>query len=385
MTSTNSLSTTRRGALRSLGAALGLSGLVRGVTGAETPAALLVFVYDDSPIQDYRKAFPVHHEEGAPACIAAVTDIIAGDTGLNPAHLREVQADGWEVMSHTNTHRAMGRMRLSAPVAPDDERLYLPYNYHGVTPGGPLLVDDGDRTVEVPLVGRGRDDDGPYLDLDAPVGASFAAEGTYVRFPDRVLEAELTSSKRRLEAMGLEIDNFVYPFGSHGPHVDRLVRRYYDGVGNWHRDGLNPGVGVDPYRIGRSYFRTDMHTVGAVGAWLDEVAAGDHLGMLAGHAYLPTITAERIRATIRMARARGIEIVTLREAFRRRGLDREEDGRRESGDDRPADNRAATGESTDDEPTDDRELNDGAANIDRRSEPPRRDPSTPPFGVGLRR
>lgn len=289
-------------------------------------------MYDDSPIEDYTKAFPVHQAENAPACVAAVNRIVSSETGVNPDQLHEMQNAGWEIIAHTVTHRAMGETPFLEPPQPGDTKLRVPYTAHAASTGDPLCISTytGDTTSTslevVTIADAGTDDASLFITIQDPVQTSFPDDITlHVRFPERILRWELEASRADLKRHGLEIDNFVYPFGSHGPFIDTLVREYYDAVGNWNRDGLNPGDPelLNPYRIGRSYMRTDMHSLDEIAAFLDEVRDGNLLGMIAGHTYFPTIPAERIRSTIRLARERDIEIVTLRDTLTTRGFDKE--------------------------------------------------------------
>lgn len=50
-----------------------------------------MFVYDDSPMTDHTKAFPVHREEGVPACVGVVTDGLEKDSNLGRRQLHEMR------------------------------------------------------------------------------------------------------------------------------------------------------------------------------------------------------------------------------------------------------------------------------------------------------
>ncbi|WP_449289503.1 polysaccharide deacetylase family protein [Natronococcus jeotgali] len=68
----------------------------------EDSEGMLVFTYDDSPLEDYTLAYEVHQEYGAPGCTAACPGLMEErDAYLDPAQLREMQDDGWGVLSHT--------------------------------------------------------------------------------------------------------------------------------------------------------------------------------------------------------------------------------------------------------------------------------------------
>ncbi|SEO21167.1 Polysaccharide deacetylase [Halogranum amylolyticum] len=316
----NSVTPTRRQYVQAAAAGIGLSAIP--VASAQESNGQLVFVYDDSPASDYSKAFPVHREEDAPACVGAIASVVeADDEGLSRDQLLEMQDAGWEVMSHTLEHRAVGPITITEDVESGDERVYVERSLHGGFPGDTVLITDDDDEEVATVVGGESDERGDYLLLEEPVEGSYAVDdGAYERLTDDVLERATKESKERLESMGFDVDSFVFPYGRRGPAVMEFVEEHYAGVANYDYDGLNPGEDADPYRIGREYFREERMSETEITDFLDTVQRDGMLGMFAGHNYADDLTQERIRFAIRQAKQRGIEIVTLREAFAGQGL-----------------------------------------------------------------
>lgn len=276
----------------------------------------LVFIYDDSPMTDYSLAFPIHQDENAPACVDVVTDGIPKESNLGTQQLQEMQTAGWEIMSHTKTHRAMGRAAVVADISPGDTHVRVDFSMHGTNPGDPIVISDGTHQTTVTVTGRGSDQTSSYLQLAQPVQTAFSAEdGTYLRFTDDILRTALAESKARLEELGLTVTNFVYPYSSQGPRADELIQEYYGGVGNWRKGKPNAGHNSNPYRTRRVLFRKGSMDLSYIAEYLDTVKANNMLGVFGGHTYLDSLTQERIRTAIQMAKKRGIEIVTLHEAF----------------------------------------------------------------------
>ncbi|MFU8870010.1 polysaccharide deacetylase family protein, partial [Natronococcus sp.] len=246
--------TSRRGLFR-LGAA-SLLALVGAGTGAADDGdgesnGQLVFIYDDSWREDWTQTFPVHQEEGVPACCAAVTEYVDTGWGLLPEHLHEMESEGWEIISHTASHGVVGNLYLTAPAEPDDERLSVDGSFLADHEGEPVVVGDEDGTVENAIAGGGQDD-GFYLELEEPVGESFAAEETFVRFTDERIREEVVGSKEELEEMGVDVDYFVSPFGRSEGLVEKLVAEQYAGFANREGNGLNGIANIDPYDLGRT-------------------------------------------------------------------------------------------------------------------------------------
>jgi len=276
----------------------------------------LVFVYDDGPITDYSKAFPIHQEENAPACVGTVVNLVKAEDDLDREHLLEMQDAGWEILSHTMDHRALGPIEITRDVSTGDEKIYVKTDLHAWNLGDTILISDKDSEEVATVIGGESDQSGEYLILENPVKGSYSVEnGAQERLTDDILKTAIAESKSRLEEMGLEINNFVYPFGRHGPRSNEIIKDHYDGVANFNYQGLNPGQGIDPYEIGRSYYRKDKMPEERLKEFLDTVEEDGLLGMFAAHTWYQDLTEDRIRLAIQEAQKRDIEIVTLTEAF----------------------------------------------------------------------
>lgn len=302
------------GALTVAGLGTTGTGAVVGSTGSNTNGRV-VFVYDDSWREDWTDTFPVHQDEGVPACCAAVVDHVDTSWGLLPEHLREMEDAGWEIMAHTASHVAVGNLYLTAPAAAGDERLSLDGSFLAEYEGEEIVISDGDRTVENAVAGGDQDDTGIYLDLAEPIGESFDAGTAYVRFTEDRIRDEVVGSKDALEDLGVEVDGFVSPFGRSDGLVEDLVRDHYAAFANRGGNGLNALEGLDPHALGRSSIDGHAVTEADIEAFFDDVAANDTLGIAVGHSQFDETSPERIRFAIQAAKERDLEIVTLRAAL----------------------------------------------------------------------
>lgn len=292
----------------------------RSQSGTATPtesSGALAFVYDDSPREDFTETFPIHRQAGVPGCVAAVTERLGTEGHLSVGDLREMESAGWEVMSHTVRHRGLGSLWVTEPVDAGDARIYTVSNRHGKYPGDPVLVFDGETAAAASVAGRGADDTGEYVALHNPIGESFDAETTRIRYTSGRIRESLRESKRHLERDGFDVSNLVLPYDMTGPRVRNLVPEWYDAVANGRYSGprLNDAT-TDPLRLRRTYFNADRMSTAELGGYLDAVAENDGLGILAGHSHL--LSAERIRTAIRMAEERNVAIRTLRDALSER-------------------------------------------------------------------
>lgn len=318
---------TRRRFLAGVGA--GTAAATLPAVGAATPGVsrgngAVVFVYDDGPIEDYTQAFPAHQKFDAPASTGIVTDWIGredfmGTDWMDVEHLRELEDAGWEILSHTTEHTALGSFELTVDVAPEDGRIYPTRNRHGYFRGKDLEVTDGERTVRRTVADYGTDDRGPYIDLDEPLGAAFAAGETVERYPKDHMEEFLAESKRELESYGFEVDGVLCPYDSCDEWTVEFVREHYEANANAnHGSRINDPDEYDPHETNRDYF-IEFTAREEVESDLDEIAARDALGVIGAHTFKEEVTEARIYETLQWIDDRGIEVITLREAASRFG------------------------------------------------------------------
>ena len=101
----------RRSVLRA--SAVGGAYALAGGTLVGSSTGKLVITYDDGPIEDYTKVLPVHREEGVPGCLGVISNRLGhSEHWLNAEHVREFEAEGWEVVGHTLKHRALDEVPL---------------------------------------------------------------------------------------------------------------------------------------------------------------------------------------------------------------------------------------------------------------------------------
>ncbi|ELZ18753.1 polysaccharide deacetylase [Haloterrigena salina JCM 13891] len=280
---------------------------------------MVVFTYDDGAIEDYTMTYPVHERYDVPACIGVCPDLVQlSDDFLDPNHVGELHDAGWEVMSHTNRHRSVGRILLESDAEVGHDRIYVQANRHGDHVGDPLVLFDGERTVEATVAGKGSDDKGQYIRLEEPIDQPLdATNPAYVRYTESFLRTILSDSKRRIEDWGIDVTGFVYPYGRTDGLAESLVPEYYDAVPNYRTGvgGINPIDDLEPTQLHRRYIETDRSTPDEIEKFMATVASEDVLGMVGGHSEYDTLPAERIEFTIETALDHDLRIVTLQDAL----------------------------------------------------------------------
>lgn len=329
--SRNGYSIDRRTVLQGAGA-MALAGITVSSTTVSADqheegdqAGMLVIIYDDSPREDYTKAFPVHQEYDVPGCAAVCPGIMGTHSSyLHPDHLEEMYNAGWEVMSHTLRHRGLGEVPIRGDIEEGDTRIRVQSNIHGQYEGDPLLVFNEEKQTTVTVAGRESDGEGQFLLLDEPIDESFSARAghyTWVRYTDEFTENVLSESKERIEDWGLgPVTSYVHPFNRYDGIVSQLVPEYYDAVPNRHEGGLNPTDSPNPFELSRVNFQDDSVDESDLEEFYDEIADGSDFGIIYGHTTSSAFTQDRIAAAIELAQDRNLEIVTLHDALDRLGV-----------------------------------------------------------------
>lgn len=277
---------------------------------------LLVFTYDDSPIEDYTLTYEIHQEYDVPGCIAACPGLMQDfDAFLTPAQLHEMYEDGWDVLAHTYDHRVLGRIPLIESADEGDDKIYVEAHRHGAIEEDPLVVFDAEHSVSTSVAGRGSDEIGEYIELVDPVDEPIDASG-YVRHPEAFMRDILTKTDTQLESWGIDVAGFVYTYGRYHGIVEDLVRDHYDAVPNHRYGGGHNDVGaLDPTAMQRMYIETDKATTGEIDHFMAAAADKHVLSIVAGHSQFETFTEDRLRYTLETALEYDLEIVTIDEAL----------------------------------------------------------------------
>ncbi len=304
--------------------------VVTGTVSAKpTSDAQVVIVYDDGPVTDYTKAFPVHKDEGVPASMGIVSTWVGtgGSESMrrasNKKELAEMESFGFEIMSHTREHSSLVSFPLLKDVSPDDTHVY-PKGKHTSHPFDTryqVEIYDDNQSVLRTVAGSGRDDNGDlYMILNKPVGKSFSADTARERLSAKSMRYALGDSKKKLESYGFTVDNLLAPFDEFSDYSKRFAKEHYMGVANSvEKSGVNPRDNLTPFGTQRDYF-IEYTDWGPIKDQLDTIAQTNALGIFGAHTQKDEVTPKKIRRMIRAAKDRNIEIVTLRKALEDAGF-----------------------------------------------------------------
>lgn len=285
----------------------------------ESGGGKCVMIYDDCPIEDYQKTFPVHQEKDAPGGIGCVYHYLGMDDSLDVDQMQEMADAGWEVLSHTMNHQPIGWVPVSEDVSAGETEIPVSFAAHGYFRDVPVtLLDDTGTKFSQTLAGGRVQEGQDVLVLDSGAKGSLdASETARVRFTKEYINDFLRNSHQRLEEYGVEVNSVVAPYQIYDQYAAGRVSQYYDACANGILgDGINREI--EPYYLDRSTM---------LGPSLDqirhrarEVASDDGLYLLGSHSWNEDLTQERIGSIIDVVREEGLEIVTLEEVLTEAGV-----------------------------------------------------------------
>ena len=233
---------------------------------------------------------------------------------MDVEQLRELDAAAWEICSHTTAHTPVAAFEIKDAIGVDDAKIHAAEYRHGHSVGKEVEITDGDRSVLRTVDALGSDPGDRRVALTEPVGKVFDTSEAVIRYPAEYMREALGESKRILEAYGFPIDTFLAPYDQFDSWSMEFIPDYYSGVANANHGERVNYPGFDPYETQRHYF-IEFVDRSAVEADLDEIADEGALGVFGAHTFKDEVTQELIRETLEWVEDRGIEIMTLRDAF----------------------------------------------------------------------
>jgi peptidoglycan/xylan/chitin deacetylase (PgdA/CDA1 family) len=299
--------------------------------GARNGRGTVVISYDDGDSRDLTSAFPVHKSYGVPAEVCVPSSYVDQEGRLTKSQLLDLQAAGWEVVSHTKHHIGLGEEPLSRPADPGDDRLYLS-RHTRFKPGIEVRVAQGGASELARVVARGEDSRGGYLQLERGINSAFDSaagprplrwlrrlagdplRGAVVSVSPEQAREEIEMSRLDLEAMGLVVRHFTYPWGRLCSWTRTLVAASYESaraVSAPHsRTGSN-----DPHALPSTSFEGAKDFEARVLRIVDRAADRGGLSMFHAHTRNRAFSEALLERLIERCLQRGLRISTRSDYF----------------------------------------------------------------------
>lgn len=220
--------------------------------GGTGQAGMVSLVFDDGLESVYQYAFPVMARFGLPATVGIIANRVdSGDPDfMNESQIHELQDAGWEVASHSLTHKrpidipkfyAEEKCLLFKPIRGKRALFEAKYKYEelaGLMENGRLLKERSSGKIV-------QGEPGSYY-FDELIGEvivhPFVPEsGDKQQIRAISYERELEESKKELIERGFRITTYITPHNYWTPEMSNLSKQFYaqvaDGGDNFNRKG----------------------------------------------------------------------------------------------------------------------------------------------------
>lgn len=234
--------------------------LLQPLSGAGL-AGMVSLVFDDGLSSVYQYAFPVLAHLGLPATVGIIANRVdSGDPDfMNEDQVRELQNAGWEVASHSLTHKrpidipkfyAEEKCLNLKPVKGERQLYEAKYKYEELAG----LMENG-RLLKERASGRSvKGEPGSYY-FDELIGEVLVHpfdpdSGEKQQIRAISYERELEESKKELTEKGFRVTTYITPHNYWTPEMSDLSKRFYSQVANG-GDTFNRKGATDRYWLKR--------------------------------------------------------------------------------------------------------------------------------------
>ncbi len=189
----------------------------------------IIFVYDDGHKEDITRALPIHQKYDVPAVSAVNSSTIGNINRLAKEDLLRLQANGWEIASHGKYHTGLIYNSITENINIGDKKIklknsnlvekrYTYYIYHTQKHYGEKIKFS--NTVYK--------NGNKYHVLSKAINKFYPKTLSYIMLTENSMKEEIVNSKMELRNMGLNINNFVYPYNGIIEPARNIVSKHYD-------------------------------------------------------------------------------------------------------------------------------------------------------------
>ncbi len=188
----------------------------------------LIIMYDDGHKEDITKAFPIHQKHNVPAVSAVNSETIGNYNVLNHEDLIKLEKEGWEIASHGKRHTALIYNSLTTDLKKEDKKIFVNNNYLIEKRYKYFIYnykeDYGEHIKFERLIKK---DNETFFKLAGRVKNNYSVGNSYIILAQDSKKEEIVSSKKELEEIGLEVNNFVYPYNGFTNSAQNTVKDHY--------------------------------------------------------------------------------------------------------------------------------------------------------------
>lgn len=301
------------------------------------PQPMLVMTYDDNPVTDYTKMFPVHQAHNVPGEIATISGFLKGEVpaahpqpSMSIEQLMEMQDFGFEISTHSYSHLNLGGRSLQRNTMKGSNKWHVgdhsswnrryPYEamvYHRL----------GDENFElVKIIGEEYDAAEDRVAYISEKPAKFnhnELTSSIFSLSENELYREIVKSNQELNNLGFNSSSIAYPYNSNHWHTRKIVAEHLSSgrAGNPEKigvdmDGTNsflPTYQLKSYAEITSWSETEINTL------LQEIKDNNSLGMVFEHTWRSGFSPSGLDYIFNKCKQLGIKVTTRKEALKHHG------------------------------------------------------------------
>lgn len=290
------------------------------IHAAELPA--LILVYDDGYKEDLETVFPIHDKYNVPAVTAVNSDYIGGSLWLNQKELHFLQSKGWEIANHGKKHAAFILNSLSDKVQKGNKVINVKKSFLLEASYDYIIFNQEKNLQEkISIQKITRKNEHSTVKITNELVNDYPKNKTYLRLTKSSLIEEVIKSRQELEAMGLIVDTFVYPYNIYYSLSLELVSKNYKasragyGKGEKFPEAFINQIPFKKYELKAAALEKNLISGRDIFKLMDEAKKENGLLIFYGHPHNENFEVKRIEKIIEYALENEIALTTFRKLF----------------------------------------------------------------------
>ncbi|MCF8001143.1 MAG: polysaccharide deacetylase family protein [Halanaerobiales bacterium] len=280
----------------------------------------IIFVYDDGYKEDVTKALPIHQKYNVPAVSAVNSSTIGNVNTLDIEDLLRLQANGWEIASHGKYHSALIYNSLTENANIGDKKIEL-NNSNLVEERYTYYIYNTEKRYgeKIKFSYKVNKDNEKYHILSSKLNNYYPKESSIIMLTENSMKEEIVASKHELENMGLDINNFVYPYNGIIEPARNIVKNHYNfGRGGPHLNQKFPDrfinyLPLSVHRLKGISFEENLLRKEALDLLLTKAADKKALLIFYAHTGNGNFDSKRLEYIIKTAQKLNYNITTFKE------------------------------------------------------------------------
>lgn len=279
----------------------------------------IIISYDDGPIQDYTKAFPIHKKHNIPAETNVITSCINKVNFLSIAQLKELNNNGWEINSHSHFHlfynsrpinnTKIGSKKIHGPF------MYKLKNFDFSKNSINCNIIEKNTIETIRIIGIEKTDkDIYYAIINNPLRNTFSNTAK-IRILEEECQLDFKKSKTILNDLGYKANHLTYPNNENEKWSQKIASQHFKSARSGPKNNINDPYNLDTHNLSAFPFDNNTLNDSQLEYILDKTKDCKGICILFHHTFFPDFSEERLELIIKGCKKRNIKISTRTDIF----------------------------------------------------------------------